>query len=120
MDTRDKILTPQAAFQLPPRYVTLVTGHFDALYAAHLADLAPLTRPILAAVLPLEGELLAQRARAEMVAALRMIDYVLTPNEGDLDALIERLAPRELVRLEAVHSARVRQLIQHVHRRHLR
>jgi bifunctional ADP-heptose synthase (sugar kinase/adenylyltransferase) len=120
MDTRNKILTLDSASQLARGTITLVTGYFDAIRAIDVRDLAGLDRPIVVAVLPLEAELMPQAARAEMVAALRMIDYVLTPNERDLDALIECLAPRVLVRLEAVHTARIRELIQHVHGRQTR
>ena len=120
MDTRSKILTVAAAARLPRSTVTLVTGYFDGLRAAHVRDLAALRGPLLIAVLPLADELLPQAARAEMVAALRVVDYVVTANERDLDALIECLAPRELVRLEAADTARIRQLIEHVHGRQTR
>ena len=120
MDTRNKILTLEAAMQLQPGSFTLATGHFDALYAAHVRELESLARPLAVAVVPLEDELMPQAARAEMVAALRMVDYVLIPKERDLDALIECLAPRKLVRLEAIHTARVRRLIEHVHGRQTR
>ena len=115
MDTRSKILDLDAALRLPRGTVTLVSGYFDALRAAHVRDLGGLHPPLLVAVLPLDGELLPQAARAEMVAALRMVDYVVIANEKELDALIEGLSPRELVRLEAADAARVRQLIEHVH-----
>jgi hypothetical protein len=71
-------------------------------------------------VLPLADELLPQPARAEMVAALRVIDYVVIAGNQDLDALIEALLPRELVRMEAGDADRVQQLIEHVHRRQIR
>jgi hypothetical protein len=117
MDTRSKILTFDAALRLPRGAVTLVSGYFDALRAAHVRDLTGLGAPLLAAVLPCDGELFPQSARAEMVAALRVIDYVVITNEKDLDALIECLAPRELRRLEAADAARVRQLRDHVQTR---
>jgi bifunctional ADP-heptose synthase (sugar kinase/adenylyltransferase) len=120
MDTRSKILTLDAALRLPPGTVTLVTGYFDALRAAHVRDLEALARPVLALVLPLAGELLPQAARAEMVAALRVIDYVVSAPDTDLDALIHALAPRELVRLETRDAERNRQLIEHVHSRQTR
>jgi len=120
MDTRSKILTLDAALRLPRGTVTLAAGYFDALRAVHVRDLTPLAAPLLVAVLPCVDELLPQAARAEMVAALRMVDYVVIANEKDLDALIECLAPRELVRLEAADTARVRQLRDHVHGRQSR
>jgi bifunctional ADP-heptose synthase (sugar kinase/adenylyltransferase) len=120
MDTRRKILTLDAALRLPRSEFTVAAGYFDALRAAHIRDLATLPRPVLAVVLPLAGELLPQRARAEMTAALRVIDYVVIADNKDLDALVEALAPRELVRLETRDAALVQQLIEHVHRRQTR
>ena len=116
LDTRSKILTLEAARGL--HSVTLVTGAFDVLRAAHLRELraAPGTS-LLVAVLPLAGEILPQRARAEMVAGLRMVDYVVIANESELDALIQWLAPGTIVRLEATDAERTRRLIEHVRRR---
>jgi glycerol-3-phosphate cytidylyltransferase-like family protein len=71
-------------------------------------------------VLPLAGELLSQRARAELVAALRVVDYVVTADDGDVERLTESLKPAEVARLEAEHARRnalwARQLREHVHR----
>jgi bifunctional ADP-heptose synthase (sugar kinase/adenylyltransferase) len=120
MDTRSKILTMEAALELPHGTVTLAAGYFDALHAAHVRELAVLARPVLALVLPCPGELLPQRARAEMTAALRVIDYVVIAGEEEVEALIARLAPRAVARLEAGDTARVRQLMEHVHRRQTR
>ena len=120
MDTRNKILTLDAALRLPRGEFTLAAGYFDALRAAHAGHLAGLPRPLLAIVLPRTDELLPPRARAEMAAALRMIDYVVIAEIKDLDALVEALAPRELVRLETRDAVLVQQLIEHVHRRQTR
>ena len=78
MDTRSKILNADAA----PRACTVVTGAFDVLLAADARELAEIrashpNRPLLVVVLPLPAPLLPQRARAELVAALRMVDYVV-------------------------------------------
>ena len=120
MDTRNKILTLDAALRLPRGSVTVAAGYFDALRAPHVRHLAALEAPVLAVVLPREGELVAQSARAEMVAALRMIDYVMIAKNKDLDALIEILAPRRLLHLEDRDTALVQQLIDHVHSRQSR
>jgi bifunctional ADP-heptose synthase (sugar kinase/adenylyltransferase) len=120
MDTRSKILTFDDALRLAPGTITLAAGYFDGLRAGHARRLEELRRPLLAVVLPLAGELLPQRARAEMVAALRVIDYVVIADERDLDALIARIAPREVARLEAADAASVRQLIEYVHSRQAR
>ncbi len=122
MDTRTKILSPEAA----PRACTVVTGTFDVVLAENTRELARIRashpgRPLLAVVLPLADPLLPLRARAELVAALRMVDYVVAaPNAdtaADTTALLASLEPAELVRLEEVHAVRKRQLMQHVHSR---
>ena len=58
------------------------------LRAAHIRELDELRRrasprKLLAVVLPASVEYLAQRARAEMVAALRVIDYVVIADDAD-------------------------------------
>jgi bifunctional ADP-heptose synthase (sugar kinase/adenylyltransferase) len=117
MDTRNKILTVAAALELRPP-VALATGHFDVLRAEDARELARVRHhPLLVVVLPLAGEILTQRARAELVAALSVVDYVVTADDGDLDGLIESLKPAEFVRLEAAEARRASQLIEHVHRR---
>jgi hypothetical protein len=92
----------------------VVTGYFDPLLAAHARELAALPRPLLVAVMPLAGELLSQRARAELVAGLRVVDYVVVAENTNTDALCERLRPARVVRLEAADARRTRQLMQHV------
>jgi hypothetical protein len=114
MDTRTKILTAEAA----PRACTVVTGAFDLVFAEDARELAGIRashpgRPLLVVVLPLSGELLPRRARAELVAALRVVDYVVIAD----DAALASLEPAHLVRLEAAQAIRQRQLMEHVHRR---
>ena len=93
--TRRKILTPDAAARLAGP-LTLVTGYFDVLLAGHARDLqAACDRaphcPLVVAVVSHPGEFLAVGARAELVAALRVVDYVVTTDLDSLDSLIERL-----------------------------
>src|ERR1035437_9248931 len=118
MDTRNKILSAEAA----PRACTVVTGAFDMVLAEDARDLAGIRashpgRPLLAVVLPLPGPLLPRRARAELVAALRMVDYVVIADDAATDALLVSLEPAQLVRLEEAQAIRKRQLMEHVHRR---
>jgi bifunctional ADP-heptose synthase (sugar kinase/adenylyltransferase) len=118
MDTRSKILTAETA----PRACTVVTGAFDVMLAADARELAGIRsrypdRPLLVVVLPLAGELLPERARAELVAALRMVDYVVIADDAAPDALLASLEPAQLVRLEEAQAIRKRQLMEHVHRR---
>ena len=117
MDTRSKILTLAAALELRPP-VAIATGYFDVLRVGDARELARVRHhPLLVVVLPLGGEILSQRARAELVAALRVVDYVVTADDGDVERLVTGLRPLEFVRLEAAEARRASELIEHVHRR---
>ncbi|SPE43479.1 conserved hypothetical protein [Candidatus Sulfopaludibacter sp. SbA3] len=120
MDTRSKILIDTAI--LDGKSLCVVTGYFDVLRAEHVRELAEARRrtpecPLLVVVLQARDPLLPRAARAELVAALRMVDYVLTTDDKDVDALIEALKPAVLVRLESEDVRRVSRLKEHVHRR---
>jgi bifunctional ADP-heptose synthase (sugar kinase/adenylyltransferase) len=119
LDTRTKILTADAARRIAGPVVA-ATGYFDVLRAEHVRELRELkeTRALLLVViLPLEGELLGQRPRAELVAALRMVDYVVAAEHGEAEALLDALKPVRVARMETADARRVRQLIDHVQRR---
>lgn len=116
MDTRSKILTPEEAANLAGP-VAVATGYFDVLRAGHIRDLEQArgrAGTLLAVVLPLADGLLSQRGRAEMVAALRMVDYVVIAQEGDLDTLFQTLNPTAVARLEEADARRARELAEHV------
>ncbi|PWU03415.1 MAG: hypothetical protein C5B51_19085 [Terriglobia bacterium] len=117
MDTRSKILTSSDSV---PRSCTLVSGYFDVLLAEHARELGAVRDrtggPIVVIVLADAEEILSQRARAELVASLRMVDYVVTADHEDLHRLIERLNPAEVVRLEEADRRRTRRLIEDVQR----
>ena len=121
VDTRSKILTLPAAEALAPPLI-LVTGYFDVLRAAHVTELqqlrahAPGAR-LLMALVSGAGELMDGPSRAELVAALRMVDYVVTASHDELDGFIQRLRPVELARFEAADLGRRKQLIEDVQRR---
>jgi bifunctional ADP-heptose synthase (sugar kinase/adenylyltransferase) len=122
MDTRTKIVTPEAALDAP-RPVLLVTGRFDILRAEMARDLAAArqrtgARTLAVAIRPLADELLPTAARAEMAAALRVVDYVFAVPDGDLTSLAATLQPTEIIDLEEADAQRKRQLIEHVHSRH--
>jgi len=123
VDTRTKILTSAAAAALEPeRPLLLVIGYFDVLRAEHARDLTEArertgAQSVLVVVLPLASEIVPQAARAGMVAALRMVDYVLPAESEDWESLSGALQPVEIVRLEEADTRRTRQLIEHVHRR---
>jgi bifunctional ADP-heptose synthase (sugar kinase/adenylyltransferase) len=118
VDTRTKILTAAAARQIASP-VVVATGYFDVLRAEHVRELRDIRGgdALLVVVLPLAGELLDQRSRAELVAGLRMVDYVVAADHGDADALIDSLKPVRVARLEAADARRAQQLTDHVQRR---
>jgi len=127
MDTRRKILTPETALALDPaRPLVLVSGYFDVLRAEHARELESVrirtgAATLMVAVLPLPGELLNQRARAELVAAIRVVDYVVTADGAGMDdPLIAALAPSSVARFDEADARRTQELVEHVHRRQIR
>ena len=122
MDTRNKILTAEAARALPGP-LTVVMGYFDVLRAEHARELASIREEngggtLLAAVLPFAGEVFDIRARARMVAALRVVDYVLIADEPDPGALLAALNPQTVIHLEADDARRNREIRERIQLRH--
>lgn len=120
MDTRVKILSPDSLGRVraEARRLKLVVGYFDPLLAAHARRLAELRRPgdtLVVVVREMEGSLLPLRARAELVAALGVVDWVIPAQ--DAEAIIERLAPDEVVREEEADLERRQELIRLVRAR---
>ena len=87
------------------REVSHVSAHFDPLLAEHARRLrkeATAGRVLVAEVTNPEHPLLPQRARAELVAALADVDYVVLADGGPVDAsdsdatqwLVERVRGR--------------------------
>ena len=130
MDTRTKIVDAGAAAAAARAWradggtVAVATGHFDVLQAAHARDLAGLKAAVPGSLLFVlltspADPVLAERARAEMAAALAMVDYVVIIENGPVvDALLAALEPGRVLRCEAADERRMRQLIDHVHERH--
>ena len=99
LDTRNKILNGDVRWPEFPRPIAVATGYFEVLRAAHVRELEAARRAagaatLLVIVMPREGELLPQRARAEMVAALRIVDYVVC------GVSVDALRPDAVFRLE--------------------
>jgi bifunctional ADP-heptose synthase (sugar kinase/adenylyltransferase) len=86
LDTRSKIVTSEAAREkLGGRPAVWVSGCFDPLLAQHVRWLRGCAAPgqlLVVEVANPARPYLAQRARAELVAALSMVDYVVLAN-GD-------------------------------------
>lgn len=123
MNTREKIVAPSS---LDGRRLTLVTAYFDPLLAWHaerLASLRPADGILAALVLPLDGELLPQHARAELAAALRVIDFVLIAPGSDpnpCEDFIRAVHPVQVFRLAEEDLRRRAELIAHVRSRQTR
>jgi len=99
----------------------VVTGYFDVLRAEHARELENIRRrsgcrTLLALVLPFPGEVFDIRARARMVAALRVVDYVLVADAREPDALLEALRPQTAIRMEADDVRRNGEIAERIRR----
>jgi bifunctional ADP-heptose synthase (sugar kinase/adenylyltransferase) len=87
LDTRSKIVTVgEARERLRGQPASWISGRFDPLLAEHVRLLARSVTPGRALVVEVTDPaqpLLSQRARAELVAALAMVDYVVLGNGAD-------------------------------------
>jgi len=81
LDTRTKIISAKQARSLRDSQSTrFYDGHFDPLLAAHARILRGLAAPgqqLIVEVTNPHAPLLSQRARAELVAGLACVDYVV-------------------------------------------
>jgi bifunctional ADP-heptose synthase (sugar kinase/adenylyltransferase) len=127
MDTRRKILSGEAAIQIArqarveSRKLTVVTGYFDVLQAAQIRHLTEVRKGagdgiLIIVLLPRTESLLPLQARAELLAGLNMIDYVVIG--GEEHALLERLAADEVIPRQADDDEQTRRLMEHVLVRH--
>jgi hypothetical protein len=84
LDTRTKIVSEEdARLRLGGQPAQWVTGHFDPLLAEHVRRLRECSSPDRQLIVEITNParpLLTQRARAELVAALGMVDYVVLKN----------------------------------------
>ncbi len=121
MDTRSKILGLDAAAAAAERArrggraVTLVTGWFDPVVAAHARALPPEHAARFVAIGDPPEPLLPARARAELVAGLRAVDYVVIAPAAAAEAA---LRPDSICHAEADDDRRRQELIRHVQSRH--
>jgi len=122
MDTRLKILDEQQALEVANREpVSVVTGWFDPLLASHAQRLAEIraasTGRLMAVVTDPDQPILAARARAELVAGLRVIDYVVVSQAGCAEPFLAAVRARAVFREEQGDARRQQELIEHVYRR---
>lgn len=125
MDTREKIVTitetPRIVEKLRRRghHAILVSGFFDVLTADHVRSLRALGScrrkvALIVALVPPPEPLLPPRARAELVAALGMVDYVTLIDSDKIETELEQIHADEIVHEETADLARLRALIEHV------
>ena len=86
LDTRSKIIPlHEIGERLQGRAAQWISGHFDPLLAEHVGRLRQAREPgslLVIEVTDPARPLLPQRARAELVAALSMVDYVVCGDGG--------------------------------------
>jgi hypothetical protein len=110
LDTREKIISADRAAALARDGATVVSGFFDPMVAstaARLSELKQHGKPLLVAITTAPDSILPARARAELIAGLRVVDYVVESDAG--------LTPA--TKLEREDTARLADLIRHVHAR---
>jgi bifunctional ADP-heptose synthase (sugar kinase/adenylyltransferase) len=123
MDTRTRIVASEAVAQaLAGRPCQVVTGHFEVLQAHHVDGLAELRRrhadaALVAVVIPYPGELVSPRARAEVLAALAVIDFVVIGAGSGPETWLAGLRPVAVTHWEEADRARIRRLMEDVQRR---
>ena len=119
MDTRTKIISFGRAAELSRRRLVVAAGSFDILQASHTRFLQRIRSDddtLLVVVYDdasVGKPVLSEQARAQLVAALAAVDYVLIWPQRNLDSLLDRLRP---VRVE--HSPDGRNIIAEVLERH--
>ena len=110
MDTRTKIVSPSEAGFLTAAGATVVSGYFDPLVASQAVRLSELKREgakLLVLIANPKDPILPVRARAELVASLRVVDHVAEFADG-LYADFH---------LEPEDETCLKKLIEHVHSR---
>jgi hypothetical protein len=125
MDTREKIINLARAAEIAAGLrrdgarLKLVAGYFDVLTSELVGRLGALAggQTLMLAVVDPPQALLPARARAELAAALGVIDYVLLLDGADLAQALEQIQPDEVIREELADRQRSQALIEHVHRR---
>ena len=125
MDTRCKILSRESALEnacrakQQGRKLTVVTGYFDVLSAGHVRGLKDVRNStadhvLMVVLLPPPEPVLPARARAELVASLSMVDYVVTETESSVEEFIEQLPADEVISQQTADETQTRLLVEHV------
>ena len=120
-DTRGKILSLDRACALAPPAVTFVT-HLEILRAAHVQRLEELAAAYPGKMLVILTDpqaappLVPLAARAELAAALRVVDYVIPAPQG-AGPVLAKIHSGVVIHDEQEDTERTRLLIEHVRSR---
>ena len=126
MDSRSKILSPAGALEvvLPlraaGRSLAVVTGYFDPVLAEHARRLRTAkgdAHLLMAVITSPDQPILPARARAELVAALAVVDYVVLPEKEELDDFLRQFDAARIERQESDHQRLTLDLTEHVRSR---
>ena len=126
MDTRNKIIAPERAVEIISEMRSqrvrpeVLTGYFDVLLASHVRRLREVRNGadrLLVIVLDPPDPVLPARARAELVAALGVVDYVVPAGKHKAEELLRYFEAGEIVREESADLTRAHALAEHVHGR---
>lgn len=120
MDTRTKILTDaEAVVIVRDRSARVVTGHFDPLLAADarkLTEIAGRNGRLVIVVTNPERPILAERARAELVAALECVEYVVLAG-GGAEEFLKGFPAGSPIHEEQAHAGRTKEFVRRVQSR---
>ena len=108
LDSREKIIDAEQARTVAKTHTGLrvVTGYFDPLLAAHAEALARIGAGLMVLVASPADPLLSVRARAELVAALRGVAWVVPLNTSESPDWVAALPPGCLTSLEVEDEER--------------
>jgi bifunctional ADP-heptose synthase (sugar kinase/adenylyltransferase) len=123
LDTRIKIIALEQALERAAAQgrAAVVTGYFDPLTVEHAVRLTQLRRDrdlLIVVLSEARDSVLDVRARAELLAALEVVDYVVLPQECDAFVLFEQIEGTAVLHEETADEARFQRLVEHVHARH--
>jgi len=127
VDTRNKIISLREAEEVAVREqnrgkrLVVDVGYYDPVIAEHARRLESLRGDecvLLAVVVDPPAPLLGTRARAELVAALRAVDYVAMTESQSLAEFLALLKGTTINRSEQTDLELRQRLIEHVHARH--
>jgi hypothetical protein len=114
VDTRSKIVDAGEAAKIAASGATVVSGYFDPMVAWHarwLASFKKAGKPMLVLIATPENPILPMQARAELVAALGVVDHV-----AESSSEISSMA-NGVIHVEAQDRELFQDLLQLVHSR---